>query len=222
MLHRRPAVAALERRRRGERNVLPAGCHEILGEHRLCAARDRGGARRGGRYGPRSRHPFQARRQLLGDARRRRGEPARDDERVRDACRSRDVPSSHPVRLRQGPRRRRHLRRREQEPARAHPERRGGGQLRARGCHRWRDRYGSGAAGRTPRGGEDGHRAGLLGRLVLRLHAATRHVRVDGLSEGPRAARLRQRRGSRLRRDPPGRDLARLHDRCDGPLPEGH
>ena len=69
------------------------------------------------------------------------------------------------------------------------------------------DGTGTAAASRhVPGRGQDGHRQGLRGRLVLRLHGAARHVRVDGLA---RKARSRWRASKASRRSTAARSRPR-------------
>ena len=92
----------------------------------------------------------------------------------------------------------------------------------ARPARRDRSRHRDGRPSCRPlRGRQDGNRPARHGRVVLRLRAAARDVRVGRLSE--RRSPDAQRGGlpGGLWRDDPSPDLARLHDRGDRRLARG-
>ena len=75
-------------------------------------------------------------------------------------------------------------------------------------------KYGTGTAaalGARPVAGKTGHRRELPGRLVLRLRATARHVRLGRVSRRGDPARERRGRRPGRRRHAARRDLARLH-----------
>ena len=230
VLHGREAVDPVERLGRRERHVQPEGRHRLLGEHGVRPG-DRGaGADPRGGHGARPGDPVEARSVLLRNPWHRGGEPPGDDERLRDARRSRPshVGDAADLGERSSPAGRPPDQRRCAEPARAagptaerrrsrHVRIAGGGGLR----HRYRRRH------RTAGRRQDRHRAGIRGRLVLRLppgagrggcgsrrlpgRPAARDVRVDGLPGWRETHGQRGGRRAGLRRHDPRRDLARLH-----------
>ncbi len=146
------------------------------------------------------------------------GDPPGDDRRVRNARRERrpspgaaDRPGEEPQRQPAV-----HGTVQAEGGAGAQPERRRAGHVRdaARRHGGHRDR---GGARHPPRGRQDGNGRELRRRLVLRLHAPARRVRVDGLPEerDDRDAQHRRLRRHRGGLDPRGH-LARVHGEGHG------
>ena len=209
MLHGRSTVGALERERLGERDV-----HAALGDHSLGEHGVRAGRVRGHPEGDRRRRrpdgdQVPARARVLDHARDPGRHAARDDERLRDARRPRVAAPG----LAAGAGR--HRRRRDRPPDRrarqAGPaaERRRPHHVRARDGDRERHRHRR--RHRATSRGQDRHRAGVLGRVVLRLRPAARDLRVGGLPAGRDPTRGRRGFLGRVRRHDPGAHLARLH-----------